>query len=45
MIIPTCTAGDIAQWKKAQNSPKKSIISEAINNKKPAISPLLTTIV
>jgi hypothetical protein len=42
---PISIEGHKAEWKNAQKKPKKSIISDAIKNKKPVFKPFLTTLV
>jgi hypothetical protein len=42
-ISPKTIEGLSAEWKKAQKKPKKSIISEAMNNKNPLFKPMRTT--
>jgi ribosomal protein L25 (general stress protein Ctc) len=39
---PISIEGDNAEWKKAQKKPKKSIISDTINNKNPSFNPNFT---
>jgi len=44
-LVPNSIEGHKAEWKNAQKNPKKSIISETINNKNPSFKPFCTTIV